>query len=47
MSETKLCRSHGKWIARFGNVTKTFETMDEAVQWVEEQQEKERKNRKP
>lgn len=44
MSETKLCRSHGKWVARFGTVTKTFKEMDEAVKWIEEQQEKERNN---
>lgn len=44
MSETKLCRSHGKWVARFGTVTQTFKEMDEAVKWIEEQQEKERNN---
>ncbi len=44
MSETKLCRSHGKWVAIFGTVTKTFKEMDEAVKWIEEQQEKERNN---
>jgi len=44
MSETKLVKSHGKWVARFGNDTKQFATMKEAVEWIEEQQEKERKN---
>lgn len=44
MSESKLCRSHGKWIARFGNETKEFKTMKEAAEWIEEQQEKEREN---
>ena len=44
MSETKLVRSHGKWVARFGKDTKKFITMKEAVEWIEVQQEKERKN---
>ena len=44
MSDTKLCKSHGKWVAMFGNATKTFKTMKEAVEWIEEQQEKEREN---
>lgn len=47
MSETKLVKSHGKWVARFGNDTKQFVTMKEAVEWIEEQQEKERKNGRP
>ena len=44
MSEAKLCRSHGKWVAKYGNETKEFKTMREAAEWIEEQQEKERKN---
>ena len=42
MSETKLVRSHGKWVAMFGNETQSFKTMKEAIEWIEEQQEKER-----
>lgn len=44
MSEAKLCRSHGKWVAIFGTETKKFKTMREAVEWLEAQQEKERQN---
>ena len=44
MSETKLVRSHGKWIVLFGKETKSFDTMKEAIEWIEEQQEKERNN---
>lgn len=46
MSETKLVKSHGKWVAMCGNEMKSFETMKEAIQWIEECQEKERKNGK-
>ena len=42
MSETKLVKSHGKWVAMFGNEMKAFDTMREAVEWIEEQQAKER-----
>lgn len=42
MSEAKLCRSHGKWVAIFGNITEKFKTMKEAIEWIEKQQEKER-----
>ena len=47
MSEAKLCRSHGKWVAIYGSITKAFKTMKEAAKWLEEQQEKERKNGRP
>ena len=43
MSETKLVKSHGKWIAMFGVEMKSFKKMEEAIEWIEEQQEKERK----
>ena len=42
MSETKLVKSHGKWVARCGRETKQFKTMKEAVEWIEECQQKER-----
>lgn len=42
MSEAKLCKSHGKWVAIFGSTTKEFDTMKEAAQWLEECAEKER-----
>lgn len=42
MSEAKLCRSHGKWVAVYGKQTKEFETMHEAAQWIEKCAEKER-----
>ena len=35
MSEAKLCRSHGKWVAIFGNITEKFKTMKEAVELIE------------
>ena len=44
MSEAKLCKSHGKWVAVFGKVSKVFETMKEAAQWIEECAEKERED---
>ena len=44
MSETKLVKSHGKWVAMFGHEMKSFDTMKEAVLWLEEKQEKERGN---
>lgn len=46
MSYTEMFQSNGKWIAMVGNTTKSFQTMEEAVEWIEEQQEKERKNGK-
>ena len=42
MSESKLCRCHGKWVARYGNETKEFKTMREAAQWLDDCAEKER-----
>jgi hypothetical protein len=44
MSEAKLARCHGKWVAMYGNETKEFDTIKEAAKWIEEKQEKERKN---
>lgn len=44
MSETKLVKSHGKWVAMVGDETKSFKTMKEAIEWIEEQQEKERED---
>lgn len=42
MNEAKLCRYHGKWVAIFGTITEKFKTMKEAIEWLEEQKEKER-----
>ena len=44
MSESKLCRCHGKWVAMYGTQTKELQTMKEAAQWLDECAEKERKN---
>lgn len=42
--EASLIKSHKKWVARFGPDVKAFETMKEAVAWLEEQKEKEREH---
>ena len=44
MSEAKLAKCHGKWVAKYGNETKEFATMKEAAEWIEACQEKERKD---
>lgn len=46
MSEAMLKSSGGKWVAKYGLIQKTFCTMKEAAQWLEECAEKERKQQK-
>ena len=46
MSETKLVKSHGKWVAMYGKEMRSFNTMKEAIEWLEECQAKDRENGK-
>ena len=42
MSTQELKAEGGKWIAKHGKETKKFETMNEAVKWLDDCDEKER-----
>ena len=44
MSTQELKAENGKWIAKHGNETKRFDTMNEAVRWLDDCDEKERSN---
>ena len=42
MSTQELKAENGKWIATYGKETKRFETINEAVKWLDDCDEKER-----
>jgi hypothetical protein len=42
MSEATLKQDGGKWVATYGRTQKTFETMKEAAQWLDDCAEAER-----